>query len=56
MPRIELTGPTDTAAGKDWEARLDGLIAQSDTVVFVVSPEAVKSKQCTWEVNRTLEL
>ena len=37
----------DIAAGEDWEARLGGLIAQSDTVVFVVSPEAVKSKQCT---------
>jgi formylglycine-generating enzyme required for sulfatase activity len=46
----------DIAAGEDWEARLGGLIAQSDTVVFVVSPEAVKSKQCTWEVDRTLEL
>jgi hypothetical protein len=30
----------DIAAGEDWEARLGGLIAQSDTVVFVVSPEA----------------
>ena len=29
----------DIAAGEDWEARLGGLIAQSDTVVFVVSPE-----------------
>src|SRR5215472_5101731 len=46
----------DIAAGEDWEARLGGLIAQSDTVVFVVSPEAVKSKQCAWEVDRTLEL
>src|SRR6266568_2902978 len=46
----------DIAAGEDWEARLGGLIAQSDTVVFVVSPEAVKSEQCTWEVDRTLEL
>src|SRR5215831_2544595 len=46
----------DIAAGEAWEARLGGLIAQSDTVVFVVSPEAVKSKQCTWEVDRTLEL
>jgi internalin A len=46
----------DIAAGEDWEARLGGLIAQSDTVVFVVSPEAVKSERCTWEVNRTLEL
>jgi TIR domain len=44
------------AAGEDWEARLGGLIAQSDTVVFVVSLEAVKSEQCTWEVHRTIEL
>jgi hypothetical protein len=46
----------DIAAGGDWEARLGGLIAQCDTVVFVVSPEAVKSEQCTWEVDRTTEL
>src|SRR5262252_2821700 len=46
----------DIAAGEDWEARLGGLIAQSDTVVFVVSPEAIKSEQCTWEVDRTIEL
>jgi TIR domain len=44
----------DMVAGEDWEARLGGLIAQSDTVVFVVSPEAVKSKHCTWEVDRTI--
>jgi TIR domain-containing protein len=46
----------DIAAGEDWEARLGGLIRQSDTVVFVVSPEAVKSERCTWEVDRTIEL
>src|SRR5215831_16696474 len=46
----------DIAAGEDWEARLGGLIAQSDTVVFVVSPEAVKSDRCVWEVDRTIEL
>jgi TIR domain len=46
----------DIAAGEDWEARLGGLIAQSDTVVFVVSPEAVKSERCVWEVDRTIEL
>src|SRR6516165_1113541 len=46
----------DIAAGEDWEARLGGLIAQSDTVVFVISPEAVKSERCAWEVERTLEL
>jgi formylglycine-generating enzyme required for sulfatase activity len=46
----------DIAAGEEWEARLGGLIAQSDTVVFVISPEAVKSEQCTREVDRTLAL
>src|SRR3954470_15769086 len=46
----------DIAAGEDWEARLGGLIAQSDTVVFVVSPEVVKSDRCVWEVDRTIEL
>jgi TIR domain-containing protein len=46
----------DIAAGEDWEARLGGLIAESDTVVFVVSPEAVKSERCVWEVDRTTEL
>src|SRR5215470_6479020 len=46
----------DIAAGEEWEARLGGLIAQSDTVVFVVSPESVKSERCVWEVERTLGL
>jgi formylglycine-generating enzyme required for sulfatase activity len=46
----------DISAGEDWEGRLGGLIAQSDTVVFVISPEAVKSEQCTWEVDRAKEL
>ena len=31
----------DIVPGEPWEARLGGLIEQSDTVVFVVSPEAV---------------
>src|SRR5262245_37347943 len=46
----------DIAAGEDWEARLGGLLAQRDTVVFVVPPEAVKSDRCVWEVDRTIEL
>jgi WD40 repeat protein len=46
----------DIVAGENWENRLGSLIEQSDTVVFVVSPEAVKSDHCVWEVNRTIEL
>src|SRR5580700_3581981 len=44
----------DIAAGEEWEARLGGLIQQADTVVFVVSPEAVRSDRCAWEVDRAL--
>src|SRR5215467_2570685 len=46
----------DISAGEDWEARLGGLIAQSDTVVFVVTPESVKSQRCVWEVDQTVGL
>src|SRR5215469_5090876 len=46
----------DVAAGEDWEVRLGGRRILSNTVVFVVSPEAVKSERCVWEVERTIEL
>ncbi len=46
----------DIVAGEDWEARLAGLIQQADTVVFVISPEAVRSERCKWEVDKTLAL
>jgi TIR domain len=42
----------DIKPGEPWEHRLGGLIAQSDTVVFVTTPAAVKSERCTWEVER----
>jgi hypothetical protein len=46
----------DIKPGEPWEARLGGLIEQSDTVVFVVSPEAVKSERCDWEIDKALAL
>ena len=46
----------DIKPGEPWEDRLGGLIAQSDTVVFVITPEAVTSESCIWEVERTFEL
>jgi TIR domain len=46
----------DIAVGEDWEARLGGLIRQADTVLFVISPAAVKSERCRWEIEATLEL
>jgi hypothetical protein len=46
----------DIAAAEDWEARLGGLILGADTVVFILSPAAVRSERCAWEVERAAEL
>jgi TIR domain len=46
----------DIAPGENWEVRLGRLIQEADTVVFVVSPEAVRSERCIWEVEKTVEL
>src|SRR5215831_18365101 len=46
----------DIAAGEDWEARLGRLIEGADTVVFVISPDAVASERCAWEVEHTVTL
>jgi formylglycine-generating enzyme required for sulfatase activity len=46
----------DIAAGEDWEARLGGLIQGADTVIYVISPESVKSDRCSWEINKTVSL
>jgi len=46
----------DIAAGEDWEARLGSLIQEADTVLYVVSPEAVRSERCQWEIDKTLAL
>ena len=46
----------DIAAGEDWEARLSGLIQASDTVVYVISPEAVTSSRCAWEIEKAIAL
>ena len=44
----------DIAAGEDWENRLGGLIQEADSVVFVISPEAVRSERCGWELDHTV--
>ncbi len=46
----------DIAPGEDWEARLGRLLEAADTVVFVISPDAVASERCAWEVERTVAL
>jgi hypothetical protein len=42
--------------GEDWKARLSGLIAAADTVVFVLSPDSAKSSICGWEVSEAVTL
>lgn len=37
--------------GEDWKARLGYLIAEADTVVFVLSPQSATSPICCWEVG-----
>jgi WD40 repeat protein len=44
----------DISAGEDWEARLGRLIEAADTVVFIITPDAVESKRCAWEVECAL--
>jgi hypothetical protein len=46
----------DISGGEDWETRLGGLIASADTVVFVISPEGVRSERCAWEVQKAISL
>ena len=41
----------DIAAAEDWETRLGALILGADTVVFILSPAAVRSERCAWEVS-----
>ena len=38
------------SGGEDWKRRLGALIAAADTVVFLLSPSALQSKMCAWEI------
>lgn len=44
------------AAGEDFQARLGRLILAADTVVFVLSPDALSSDSCRWEINECQRL
>jgi hypothetical protein len=46
----------DIAPAEPWKKRLSQLIRASDTVVFVISPDAVVSETCLWEVDEALRL
>ncbi|MEZ5853296.1 MAG: toll/interleukin-1 receptor domain-containing protein [Hyphomicrobiaceae bacterium] len=42
--------------GEDWKRRLGALIAEADTVVFVLSPASAGSATCAWEVEEAAAL
>jgi hypothetical protein len=42
--------------GEDWKKRLGGLIADADTVVFVISPDSAHSDICKWEIDESARL
>ncbi len=46
----------DISAGEDWKLRLGALIGQSDTIVFVLSPNSATSAVCAWEVDKSRRL
>ena len=46
----------DIAPGEPWEERLGRLIHSADTVVFAISPDAIASQRCAWEVQKAEEL
>ena len=46
----------DIAKGENWKQRLDGMLLESDVVVFVLSNHWLASETCAWELRRTLEL
>jgi WD40 repeat protein len=46
----------DTLAGEEWWRRLQGLISQADTIIFVLSPNSVASAVCRDEVAYALKL
>lgn len=46
----------DIAPGEDWEKRLEGLIAESDSIVYIVSPDSLASDHCAQEFRQALDL
>jgi WD40 repeat protein len=52
-PQLDRHG---TVAGEAWESRLSEMIAQADTVIFALTPDAAASTVCEWEVEEARRL
>lgn len=46
----------DILPTEEWKGRLEQLIAEADTIVFLLSPNSVASEVCAWEVEYATEL
>ena len=46
----------DLPYGEEWQKELADFIRASDTVVWLVSPDSVKSKWCNWELGEVSRL
>lgn len=44
------------SGGEDWQRRLGALIAEADTIAFVLSPASARSEICAWEVAEAVRL
>jgi hypothetical protein len=47
---------SDLHGGEAWRSRLQQLIIETDTVVFVLSPSSAASEVCRWEVDQAVSL
>jgi hypothetical protein len=46
----------DILPTEEWKTRLEQLIAEADTIVFLLSPHSVASEVCKWEVEYAASL
>ena len=46
----------DIAPGEDWEKRLQGLISEADSIVYIVSPDSLASENCGQEFRQAIAL
>ncbi|MEO0600515.1 MAG: TIR domain-containing protein [Myxococcota bacterium] len=46
----------DIAGGEPWVERLAALLQRADTMVFVLTPAALTSQHCSWELERAQKL
>ena len=46
----------DILPGEPWRERLGALIAAADNIVFLISPDSIRSEYCDWESDEAVRL